>query len=82
MDGSITMSDLFGDRNKCPTTGLGEAVLFCADLLADFQTPCFAVVGLDVRKHSGVGVREGVAAGDELAEAVGAEVVGDEGCFV
>ena len=82
MDGPVAIGDLLGDHNLRPVARLGETMSLCGDLFGDLYAPNIAVVGLDVGEHASVGIICGVAARDELAEAFGAEVVGDASSFV
>lgn len=71
-----TIDKLGGDGHLRPVTIFGKVVLVSCELFTDFRTPCCAVVGLDVGKHAGLRIAGGVRTADELAQTVGAEVVG------
>lgn len=82
MDGPVAIRNLFGDCNLRPVAGFGETMILQIDLFGDLSTPSATVFGLDVAEHPRLRIGGCIVAGDELAETVGAEVVGDSGCFV
>lgn len=79
---SEAMLELYCDCQLCPIAAIGNLVLSNFELLFYLRKPGFAIFRLHISEHTCLRVSKSVSAGDELAEAVGAEVVGDTGCFV